>query len=1349
MRIHTRNLLAVALGAGFAFAGSSASAVTIYQDDFSGDGLSSLNGLAPDVAPGAETWAAGANILNNGMQSGAGRFTALLPFSPVQGAGVYTLSASFDMATADNWMALGFAQDLAPAGGGLNDRWLDGSNNSRPSAWALVRHPTAANPDNSFLGYAGGNHTFGGVAGPVTTSNSLTITIDTTAADWEITWDFNSDGVDRTETVLAADVPNINYVGFSSTDSTGTGGLTSFLLDGPAPPPAWAIDGGGSFNTASNWWSNTVPTDIAVLGGAITAPVTVTLNAGVSLDKVSFNNVNSYTLAGPGTLTLTGDAEIESANGNHFVAARISGSSGLTKTGAGTVTLTNGSNNYTGGTSVAEGILDVRALGAVQGSGAIDVAGMLLFNGDGAGGGAAGTLSEQITGAGSVRLEGVDENNPGDGLTTETITVSANNAGFTGDFQVAGGNLRVTNVDALGDTTGVTGVSGGFSNGTVVLGNTSVAGETLEIFGRQPGVTDAHLSSIGNNSWGGAIAGGVGGNQYNIESQSGTLTITGDITMPDTALGDTAFPNISNSARHLNLTGAGNGRIEGAIIDRTATVADGAETANISLVKSGSGTWTIASAGDQDTHHQGRTRVLAGTLAVESPDGTSGELFSRTVEVAGGATLNLSTFTQYNAQILEDPDLTPSTGDEIGQVFSGGGQINVGGTLGMFDDSSISPGDAQDTDDVIVGRTRKGTLNINGNLSYSTFTATPAGSLEFDLGNTTSASDSDRVVVSGTTTIAANAGSDRINVNLHAVEGALAGGTYTLVQSGSLATSGSASSATYNAAIVDPDGNDITADAFQTVTVLNSGNNIVASVSAARNLNWQGGVSDAWDVKTTSNWTGSGTQFGQLDRVVFGNVANKNVEINADVLPGSTTFNPGANNTYNVTGTGGIRGGGAVNINSGTVKLMNTGNDYSGTTTVASSARLEIASGTTGNMNVSGTLSIGGDAVISGGATTFYTDNFSGPAATPLNGTTPGTSFDGSSWVAAPNFEADGNSVTIVDDLGGSATLGFVPVNGATYVLEGSIDGVTGDSDWFGLGFVNGQSTNQSTNNRFITNNTEGIAWTFYRGDASGNANQAWLGNPGVEPNSGIVDSTPWAVDANTGGGDVSIRISLDTTGGDGNWTATWEADTGSGYNVVRAETGLLSQAITAVGFANSNANDMTGTLSGFSLTGVEPANSRLLNAAALNVDGDLNLGSASRLEMDIASDTTHDSVAVSGTASLDGVLELNAINESFLSVGDLISLVTADSVSGTFDSINGVSVSAGKALAVIYEADAVNAVVARPGDTDLDGDVDDADLGNAFSNYTGPIADAAVPEPASLALLGLAVPLGMLRRRR
>ena len=131
-------------------------------------------------------------------------------------------------------------------------------------------------------------------------------------------------------------------------------------------------------------------------------------------------------------------------------------------------------------------------------------------------------------------------------------------------------------------------------------------------------------------------------------------------------------------------------------------------------------------------------------------------------------------------------------------------------------------------------------------------------------------------------------------MNITPVEGSLAGGAYTLVQSGSALVRGSASNSTYNAKVVDAQGNDITADMFQTVSVSHSGNNIVLNVSARRGTSTGPVTSTAWDVKTTNNWTGDGTQFGQLDKVTFGNVANKNVTVDIAVLPGSVTFDGGA-----------------------------------------------------------------------------------------------------------------------------------------------------------------------------------------------------------------------------------------------------------------------------------------------------------------------------------------------------------------------------------------------------------------------------------------------------------------------
>jgi hypothetical protein len=241
-------------------------------------------------------------------------------------------------------------------------------------------------------------------------------------------------------------------------------------------------------------------------------------------------------------------------------------------------------------------------------------------------------------------------------------------------------------------------------------------------------------------------------------------------------------------------------------------------------------------------------------------------------------------------------------------------------------------------------------------------------------------------------------------------------------------------------------------------------------------------------------------------------------------------------------------------------------------------------------------------------AQVLYQDDFSG-AGGLLDGTTPDISTSGASWVAAATFEDDGDS--IAGTAGGSATLAFTPVSGVVYTLETSIANIVGDSDWFGVGFASGQSSASSAISRFITGDVEGLAWAMYRGDASASANQTFLGNTSVEPNSGLASGAAWLVDANTGAGNVDIRIILDTTAGAGAWTATMEANTGSGFQVIRATEALLDEAINSVGIANSNARDLTGTITSFKLTVIpEPAS---IGLSLLGLAGLATLGKRQR----------------------------------------------------------------------------------------------------------------------------------------
>jgi autotransporter-associated beta strand protein len=651
---------------------------------------------------------------------------------------VVDLGAVYDLSTLKVW----------------NFNWFGGSppsnlNNRGISQFDVYVRYTAADTNNGTLG---GTPINTGTVGPIQITNAPAFNLGT-SNPWQPVLSLSNQAL--------AQAPNDDTHTATSYDLTGnTGRFIAIVADGwyggvsaglgkvriegtPLPPTGgWAIDGGGSFNLNTNWSDNLVPTTNAIFGNFLTAPnapALVTLDSPASVNQVSFQNLYTYSLDGPSTLTLTGSAVLNASPSasTHLITAPVDGSNGVTKTGPGVVALVNPNNSYTGNTTVTEGILAATDLGAInQASGVVDVAlgAAFALAGDGAGNGANGTLTEVVQGAGNLVVDR--------SLTTEVITLGSANPSLTGQVVVSGGQLKPGNVGALGDTTGTTLVTGGddFDTSALWLDGITITGETLGLNARKESAAAApHLISTGTSGWTGPIQGNTGGPNYNIQSQSGLLTLSGTIDAPDgTLANDPAIP--VNGDRIFNFTGDGDIRIEGQITDIKSTTSP-TEGGNIALTKVGAGTLTIATIPTGipgEGYHQGRTVIDGGTLAVQEFVPNKGELFSRTIEVASGAIFDISSFTEYELQLIESG---------LGQVLSGAGTVDLGGTgstLVLFSDSTISPGD-RNGQNVLVGTNSIGTLTIDGDVSDSggsTFLMEIAG----DVTN-------DRVDISGTASL--------------------------------------------------------------------------------------------------------------------------------------------------------------------------------------------------------------------------------------------------------------------------------------------------------------------------------------------------------------------------------------------------------------------------------------------------------------------------------------------------------------------------------------------------------------------------------------------------------------------
>jgi fibronectin-binding autotransporter adhesin len=268
-----------------------------------------------------------------------------------------------------------------------------------------------------------------------------------------------------------------------------------------------------------------------------TAPLALGNTAGATLDLNGFNQTIG-SLSGGGTAG--GELKLGSAtlttggdNTSTTFGGTLSGSGDLVKQGTGTFTLT-GASSFAGGTSLAQGRIDVGA-NAALGTGALAMAGgtTLGLAADGltvannvtlaAGGGGAvvdtgafnGTLSGAISGGGALVKEG-----------SGTLTLAGTANTYTGATQVDAGTLRA-----------------GAANALSAASATSVAaGATLDLAGFSQ--TVASLANSGTVSLAGAAPGT-------------TLTVTGPYTGNNGILQLGAVLNATGPSDRLVLDGAG------------------------------------------------------------------------------------------------------------------------------------------------------------------------------------------------------------------------------------------------------------------------------------------------------------------------------------------------------------------------------------------------------------------------------------------------------------------------------------------------------------------------------------------------------------------------------------------------------------------------------------------------------------------------------------------------------------------------------------------------------------------------------------------------------------------------
>jgi len=239
----TTTLAVIATLAGLVLTASSTQAAVyyIYNETFGGSGAADLNGTTADNYTGGNTWTASTDWKADGTIAGSGSGSdddsAFLSFAPVSG-NVYTLSATVTLPTSgfstSSWLGIGFTASNVTGNHTDNAGFWSSPNNASP--WMLYRRNAEVKT------YAGPGATVSEVEGNFGGTITMSIELDTTAAQWTSEWFVNGISVRGADTYVTN--PTINYVGFGREDGASST-ITSFSLAVPEPSTSALMGLGG------------------------------------------------------------------------------------------------------------------------------------------------------------------------------------------------------------------------------------------------------------------------------------------------------------------------------------------------------------------------------------------------------------------------------------------------------------------------------------------------------------------------------------------------------------------------------------------------------------------------------------------------------------------------------------------------------------------------------------------------------------------------------------------------------------------------------------------------------------------------------------------------------------------------------------------------------------------------------------------------------------------------------------------------------------------------------------------------------------------------------------------------